>query len=59
MAVVSNLKIDEWLNVERPNLRGTKQEIEIEEINSYQIEYMRVGKIPSSAIYRMVEEFQN
>ena len=50
MAVVSNLKINERRNAERPNLRVTK--IGIGKIDLWQRENMRIGEIASRAEYR-------
>ena len=57
MADVSNWKINERANVERPNLRFTKIGNKIEKINLYQMANMRCGEIANSAEYRMDQQF--
>ena len=55
MADISNLKINERANVERPNLRESLQ---------YKMKFiskgnMKIGKIANGAGYRMDAQFQN
>ena len=65
MANISNLKINDRSNVERPNLRITTIENENWDVKAskfiyiYQRANMRMGKIASSAKYRMNKQFQN
>ena len=59
-ADVSNLKINERTNIARPNLHESlKEEIQIEKIDLYQKENIRIGEIAGSAEYTMDEQFQN
>ena len=57
MSDVSNLKINERSNVKWPNLPVTKIEIRTKKIDLYQRTNMRIGRIASSAEYRMDERF--
>ena len=64
MANISNFKIKERSNVERPNLRLTTLENENweekrVEIHLYQRTNMRIDRIATSAEYRMDKQFQN
>ena len=60
MANISNLKINERSNVERPNSYESLQyKMIIVEIHLYQRANMRIVKIACSAKYRMNEQFQN
>ena len=59
MADTSNLKSNEFSNLERPTYESLKQEIEIEKTDLYQRKNMRIDKIANSPEYRMDEQFQN
>ena len=54
MAEVSNLKIHDRLNVERPNLR-----VLLRWEMQYQRANLRLSQIASGAEYRLDEQFQN
>ena len=55
MADISNLKIKEHANVERPNFRESLQQ----KMKFISKGNMKIGKIANGAEYRMDEQFQN
>ena len=55
MTDISNLKINEYSNVERPNLRESLQK----KMKFISKGNMKIGKIANGAEYRMYEQFQN
>ena len=59
MPDVSNLKINERWNAERPKLRVINIGIKIEKIHLFQWANMRIGKIASSPEYWIDEKFHN
>ena len=55
MTDISNLKINEYANVERPNLRESLQQ----KMKFISKGNMKIGKIANGAEYRMDEQFEN
>ena len=55
MADISNLKINERANVERPNLRESLQQ----KMKFILKDNIKISKIANVAEYRMDEQFQN
>ena len=55
MAHISNLKINERANVERPNLRQSLQQ----KMKFILMDNIKNSKIANGAEYQMVEQFQN